>query len=258
MQIPQLLSLLAYSEEYRAKDIKNGCRAGLSTLQMRCLSGLSKGQRFRDWLTNQQSSALLINGNQKSISNPRNSPLSHFCARIAEKYDGWQECFFLSYFCSSSDSIEPRNPGTMLCQLIGQLVTIAGKSATVPDLTFLDHHYMNQIKKRDVRTLCEVFSLLIRQLKTARIVVFCVIDSISAFEDPTRSDDNEVVLKRLLNIVHQKRIRGHKLLFKLMITAHMHSIHAWKHFDQDERVEMNENAHGGASTDLQLSRVKSG
>ena len=146
----------------------------------------------------------------------------------------------------------------MLCQLIGQLITIAGKSAAVPDLTFLDHHYITQIIKREVRTLCEVFSLLIRKLKTARIVVFCVIDSLSAFEYPTRSDDNEVVLKRLLNIVHQKRIRGHKLLFKLMITAHMHSIYAWKHFDQDERVEMNENTHGGAATDLQLSRVKSG
>lgn len=142
----------------------------------------------------------------------------------------------------------------MLCQLIGQLITIAGKSAAVPDLTFLDHRYIKQIKKRDVRTLCEVFGLLIRQLKTAQIVVFCIIDSISAFEDPTRSDDNQVVLKRLLNIVHQKRSRGYKLLFKLMITAHMHSIYAWKHFDQDERVEMNENAHVGGTTDLQLSR----
>jgi hypothetical protein len=245
-----LLNFLAYNKQDGVDDINDGkLNAKVNKKQIQRLSVVSTRKDFQGWMTEQTSSALLINGKSQYCS-----PLSHFCAQMAEEYDGLGKCIFLTYFCGMQQrQQQQRDPGTMLCQLIGQLITIARKSLFAPPhFGFIDPHDSKKMKQRDVKVLCKTFRCLVDQLKSAHIVVYCVIDSISTFEVFDKWKDTDMVLKTLLKIVRQKRSNENKMLFKLMVTDNKSSLYAWKHFELEERIDMVKDTCGYTSTNFQL------
>jgi hypothetical protein len=83
-------------------------------------------------------------------------------------------------------------------------------------------HIIKGLKKKDINMLCKAFTVLIDQLRSTSMVVFCLIDSISYYEDPGRSKDTRTVLSLLHETVASRHGRyrqsNEKFVFKLMTT----------------------------------------
>ncbi|KAK8137259.1 hypothetical protein PG984_005199 [Apiospora sp. TS-2023a] len=125
------------------------------------------------------------------------------------------------------------------------------------DPELFNRHLLKGLKKKSLDTLSNVFKALIKQLRSTSMVVFCLIDSISYYEDPGREQDTREVLSLLNEIVASQRGRrrkdSDKVLFKLMITAGGKSVNAHRYFNSDGILEMNESVDGNTRLRLQSS-----
>lgn len=155
----------------------------------------------------------------------------------------------VTYFCAlhANARTEDLDAKSMLTSLIGQLLSQPAMHGSY-DPEALDKHIIKGIKKRDIKTLGSVFKTLINQLQSTTTVVFCLIDSISYYEDPVRAKDTKEVLSILKDIVFsqrkRRRIAGAKSVFKLMVTAGTKSVNAHRSFNREDIIEMNESVDG--------------
>jgi hypothetical protein len=99
------------------------------------------------------------------------------------------------------------------------------------DLYHIDK--MRDIDHEQVDYLCRMFYLLIDQLPS-HIIVFCIIDSITFFEeDEVLCEDSELVVQQLAHVV--ERTQDYGCTFKLLLTSPWNSRVLYKSLPSQER-----------------------
>ncbi|KAI0865088.1 hypothetical protein F4860DRAFT_510249 [Xylaria cubensis] len=144
----------------------------------------------------------LLNCQRKKLKPSRRASIEakvvHLCARIAKEYVNEDRIVVLSYFYGL------RNPSAidLLCQLIGQLFShkaIVRIYARDP----VERNWRKKIKARDLKTLLEVFSSIVRRIRQYALVTFRVIDSITKMKAGKLRKNIEIVLKQLSELVRE-------------------------------------------------------
>ncbi|EMR62526.1 hypothetical protein UCREL1_10535 [Eutypa lata UCREL1] len=168
--------------------------------RMRQLVALTQRKEYQTWLEEEsQSTALLVHG--RSQPTPVFSPLSYLCARIAEEYAGKRSIVVLSYFCGAHARNGQASATDLLCRMIGQLLSWK-EAAAVYARDPLERNWEKKLKKKDFDTLLDVFARLVRQLRKCKMVIFCLVDSISKIECVKQQRrDTECLLRELNELV---------------------------------------------------------
>ncbi|KAK8017694.1 hypothetical protein PG993_014020 [Apiospora rasikravindrae] len=257
LTISDLSNYLKFDKTALRKDVERCSSVSIvkPPSMMQRLSKLTRRDEFQGWLLKtSQASAIVVHGNfQERIAM---TPLSYLCARIVKEYTGKPGFIILAHFCGLHANVRTQDadPKAMLTCLIRQLLLQPAVVGTYDSQTF-DKHLLKGLKNRNIETLGKIFKALIRQLRSQSMVVFCLIDSISYYEDPGRKRDTREVLSVLKEVVASQRGRqrknSDKIAFKLMITAGGKSVNASEYFSRDRILEMNELVDG--NTRLKLS-----
>ena len=177
---------------------------------------LIKSEELKNWLRLTSSTALLIHGG--SPDDDTEDPLSFFAAKIVSIMQESAPFITIQYFCGlHRDTKADDDPGgggdaqAMMNSLLGQLLTQGKYDFDLVEITPQD---LSMLETDDLRSLCMIFSMLVKQLPPAS-ALFCVIDSIAAFENSFRSGDMVKVLRHLVRLVR----KSNDVSFKLLITC---------------------------------------
>lgn len=200
------------------------------------LARLTHGKEYQAWLKEESnSSALLVEGGREHPN--IFTPLSYLCALIVQEYRDTDNIFVLSYFGGIRD--QQANPTDMLCQMLGQLLTYKFV-ASVYLRNPIEHELKDKIKRKDFKTLLEVFLKLIKQLESYKRVIFCIIDSVTMIERGKQKKDAQELILALNTIVRGQRGRARKpdthLIFKLLATENATCLAAQSFFRQKDRI----------------------
>ncbi|KAH7336195.1 hypothetical protein BKA65DRAFT_552859 [Rhexocercosporidium sp. MPI-PUGE-AT-0058] len=234
----ELLSAFDYESSVIHRDI-GACLRGIWASprpdQDRVVAMMQHPKLHR-WIAEKGSSALFINANYKGA---RRQSTSFVSAKLVDSIQPSgikpqhqpSETFALSFFCGEHLGSDDPDSGVggMMRSLLGQLLLAYPNF----DIYYIDK--MRNIDYEEVDDLCEMFYVLIAQLPP-HIIVFCIIDSISFFEEKdVLCKDAEVVVQQMTDIV--ARTQGHGCTFKLLLTSPWNSRVLYKSMPfQDEDV----------------------
>lgn len=210
---------------------------------MRRLVDLTRRDIYHIWLKDKsQSTSLLVHGRSQSAHVV--SPLSYLCARIAKEYADERDIVVLSYFCGLYTRDGQACPTHLLCHMVGQLLSWK-EAAAVYAQDPLERNWEKKIKKRDFDTLLDAFVRLIKQLRKNKMVIFCLIDSVSKVECMKKQQrDTERLLKVLIEFVRHQPSRSKTrkgddcMVFKLMVTDGATSFVAHRFFNNLDTINM--------------------
>ena len=177
-----------------------------------------RSHQLQTWITTTESSALFINANHRGST--RQQPTSFICAKLVdsiipspgnEAQPESQMTLPLAFFCSEHlQKDDPDNgPAGMMRNILAQLL-LAYRDFDLRTIQRMQDHNLD-----DVNNLCDIFGILIMQIPQY-IVIFCIIDAISFFEDSsTVCEEASIVLQTLVAIV--KRTKESGCAFKLLL-----------------------------------------
>lgn len=214
---------------------------------------MTQEDAFQDWLKeDRRSSALVIHGNPDN--DDENSPISYLVAQIGEKYHKKRGYVVLSWFCNLNTD---ENSAAIMARLTCQLLSQATRVLSLEDFNFVTRNEYKKLKQLDLKTLNRVFLNTIQKLRLKRIVVFCLIDSISIYEtDNLRKDTEKMVefFRSLVRPPHRQTQEDMKqeLIFKLLISDEQSSELAIKYFKDKEILEMDDQIDTDVDSDASL------
>lgn len=215
------MSRLSYEKDVPRADTRSNLRHAMSLSredQDRAVY-MMQSELLQSWLRTTRSSALLVNGRAYN-SGSRRSPLSFVCAKLSNalrqaRRSGstqWEASIIdLHFFCGEHEDWRdnPDNgPAGVLNSLLAQLLTHYKQY----DLTLIKH--LSTLDPFDVKALGRVFGQLLSQLPST-MMVFCIIDGLSLYDDEERKEDAEKMLSKLISLT--RRTGG--CIFKLLLTA---------------------------------------
>lgn len=162
---------------------------------------LSEKDEFRDWLLGRGPSSLLVDGRCAQHMRLGLSPLSVFNASLIKSLldvsqDSQNSVLF--FFCGQHLENEGPFPGPqgMIRSLTAQLMLKMRSLQLQPSLDFLlalpGFSSATYPEDLDIRTMCQIFIGLLRQLPFGS-TVHCIIDGISQFETCIDNWDEELV-----------------------------------------------------------------
>lgn len=180
---------------------------------------IMRSHKLQKWITATDSSALFINANHKGSA--RKQPTSFICAKLANSLmlspknaqSEHRMSLALAFFCGEHlQKDDPDSgPAGMMRSLLAQLLL------AYRDFDLRTIQRMQDLNYDDVNDLCDIFDLLIMQLPHY-IVVFCVVDAISFYEDsPTVCEEASIVVRTLVDGVEQTKESG--CTFKLLLMS---------------------------------------
>lgn len=222
---------------------------------LRQLSSLTQTDSFKTWLSDEESSPLLIHGNFDQFDG--HSPLSYLCARLVNEYAKMDCVAVLHYFCSlRSDRWDPRcNAAGIVSQMVGQLLANTTLSFNF-DLNIVNGRSIKKFRSYDLTNLGQLFLQLIRQLSRTRVVIFCLIDSISVYETEPLVEDTRTLLVTLMELVNSqrgnRRKKSTKIVFKLLVTDAGSTRYAYENFRSDEVLNMHDDLDDGNEDVLEI------
>ena len=216
----ELLSAFDYESSVVQRDVAaclRGIWASPRQDQDRVVAMMQHPKLHR-WIAQKGSSNLFMNANYKGA---RRQATSFVAAKLVDSIQPSgikpqhqpSETFALSFFCGEHLGVEDPDSGVagMMRSLLGQLLL------AYPDFDLCYIDQMRHINYEHVDDLCEMFYVLIAQLPQ-HIIVFCVVDAISFFEEKDRlCKDGELVVQQLTDIV--ARTQEHGCTFKLFLTS---------------------------------------
>ncbi|KAF4631369.1 hypothetical protein G7Y89_g6765 [Cudoniella acicularis] len=232
-----LLSAFDYESSVIRRDIEASLR-GIWALprpdQDRVVS-IIQAPKLHKWIAETGSSALFINANYKGTS--RRLSTSFVSAKLVDSIQPSgvksqrqpSTTFPLSFFCGEHLGSGDPDSGVdgMMRSLLSQLLL------AYPDFDLYSIDKMQSVNYDQVDDLCRMFYLLIAQLPP-HILVFCIIDSISFFEEnEVQCEESELVVQELADIVENTRDRG--CTFKLLLTSPWNSRVLYKSLPSPER-----------------------
>ena len=227
---------------------------------------LIKSPAVQQWLTSTVSLPLLVNGQMYSSEDEiRQSPLSYFCAKLADSIfpprtssrpANNRGVFAVEWFCGQHTDYYDYGPGLsdydahppgMLSNMLGQLIVQLLESSILPQLDHLS------VIKNDppLSELCNLFILLVEALPRGSIL-FILIDGISYYEDEDRREECMEVLSMLMKLTRGDPGFKHECLTKLLVTAPLRSHCVQDLFEDTEILNLDEYiAPNGGFTALQ-------
>lgn len=193
--------------------------------------------QFNEWLGNDDSELLLVDGHCQNFGNAKTSPLSVFCASLASTLAQSESLVLLQYFCGhhtlDSDSL-PGGPLGLIKSLLGQL--LHRPDDVLPRDVHLDRRLYDRADHDDVDHLCEIFGVLYSQINPAKITI-CILDGISEFEGAGRGwlDGICLVADQLSYMVHH--FEGPQKL-KVLMTSANKSVMVSPRLREEERTSL--------------------
>jgi hypothetical protein len=206
---------------------------------------LMKNPKLHEWLVARKSSPLLVHG--RGAIQPR-SPVTLACASLVKSLHGFLEhnirnVITLSFFCGEHTDLagdRSADPAGMMVEFIGQLL------ASYDDFDFTQIRPLWQEAHahdlRNVQSLGHLFHALISQLPES-IMLFCVVDGVSYYEEARRRDDLLDVVEILLDLAQADG----GPVFKLLMTCPASSNHVWQYFGSDETLNMSSTVTGAGT-----------
>lgn len=223
---------------------------------LRRLAAFSHMGVFQKWLVEETSStALLVHGNFDHLDG--NSPLLYLCARLIQEYAGIGNVAVLHYFCGlRADRWSPTaNAAGIISQMAGQLLSHPTMCFNF-DLGSVTSNSLKKYKKHNLKSLCQLFLDLIHQLRHKPVIIFCLIDSISVYENKALLKDTETLLATLLALVNSqrgdRRKKSAKVVMKLLVTDAGSTKYVYKQFQSNEVLDMTADLDEGDEEDLQI------
>jgi hypothetical protein len=236
------MSRLSYEKDMPRADMRSNLQHAMSLPledQDRAVY-MMQSELLQSWLKATKSSALLVNGRAYGSRSQR-SPLSFVCAKLSNALRQSRKSMSatselsiidLHFFCGEHVDWRdnPDNgPAGALNSLLAQLLTQHKKF----DLTLIKH--LSTLDPFDVRALGRVFGRLLAQLP-GTLMVFCIIDGLSFYDDEDRKEDAEKMSSKLISLTRQSGLnRG--CIFKLLLTAPTElRLSAVENLDEEEEV----------------------
>ena len=175
--------------------------------------------QLEEWIATTESSALFINADDDAPSMMQ--PTSFICAKLVESIASHpsnaepesRTSFPLAFFCGEhlGNDDPSSGPGGMMRNLLAQLLL------AYRDFDLRAVLQMQNLNYDDVKDLCHVFDLLITQLPH-HIVVYCVVDAVSFYEDNTAMCEEAIdVIQNLMDVVERTKKSG--CAFKLLLMS---------------------------------------
>lgn len=235
--------MLHYDDEMHRKDVDSCLTLGYTQSDVaaaRATWVFQAKQMGRFLNSEPKSKLLLVNGNSEATTFL--SPLSFVCAKISDLVSVSNQVLSISYFCGrhTDELRDPRaNAKGMLADLLGQLVKQVkslDQGDFQVDLSSVTKEDCSAIRQCDLDMLFNLFRTVIMQLPD-ETVVFCLIDSISVYENSDRQKDTIGLMQKLSRLVRKST----HMTLKVMVTSPGRSIHAaqWDAFGGKEAQMLN-------------------
>ncbi|KAM0247238.1 hypothetical protein ACHAQJ_009923 [Trichoderma viride] len=182
---------------------------------------LRQKRQFKEWLSSEWPSLVLVDGCCRTESVGRTSPMSFFTASFASTLLQAQSGIVLQFFCSHHIDPQKENAGPkgLLRSIISQLLLYPKPYNLTLD--FVDQSLYDAVAASNTEALCFLFERLFWQIQPATII-YVLIDSISDFESNLhdygeRMDRVFALFQTLIRQVLQGFAAGPKL--KLFMTS---------------------------------------
>ncbi|KAH9882004.1 hypothetical protein J1614_001175 [Plenodomus biglobosus] len=212
--------------------------------------------KLQKWLNAVDSSVILVNGGM-SGSHSLRTPISFVSAKLADalhqsRKSGLESTFIsLHFFCGEHEDWRENvdnGPAAVWNSLLAQLLLQYDQF----DLASVKR--LSKIDNDDVRALGIAFGNLLKQLPPG-CVVFCIVDSVSLYDDEERGDDAELLVKKLVTLA-RKSAPEERCIFKLLLSSHtelqLESVRSLRHKEILQVPEILES--GDGFSDLKWER----
>ena len=181
---------------------------------------IMRSHKLQEWINSTNSSALFVNANHKRST--RQQPTSFISAKLVDSMTPsssstvpeTQVSLLLAFFCGEHlQKDDPDNgPAGMMRSLLAQLLL------AYRDFDLRTIQRMQNLNYDDVTDLCDIFDLLITQLPP-HILVFCILDAISFYEDSAKvCEEASIIVRALVDVGEQTRCT-----FKLLLMSSWNS-----------------------------------
>ncbi|KAL4877596.1 hypothetical protein BJY04DRAFT_221967 [Aspergillus karnatakaensis] len=230
-------STLSYTSSILEKDLTTNLQSvwQLPLPYQNRIMATMQTPKLQSWLTTPTSSALFLNLNSKATSPALAlSACSFIPAKLIESISAQESgnIIILAFFCGAHVRNSPGSlsdphsgPGGSIRSLIAQLLE------SHPRFDLQTVRRIPQVDENDIPGLCDIFYDLITQLPPD-IVVFCIADAVSEFEDRlAMREGGETIVQALLNIVESCALgnqKGERCVFKVLLTAPGNSRRFWR------------------------------
>ncbi|KKY35732.1 hypothetical protein UCDDA912_g04340 [Diaporthe ampelina] len=156
-----LLETLGYNPDIVLDDTEMCLRLGaaLDEAEMARAAAFVNNPTFKAFMTQDTSSALLVNGNEDLSNAEGVSPLSLVAARLAQ--------------------ISEQN--IMMANLLGQLISHMLSRSVEVNLSPLRPGDSAALQRRDLKVMCTVFFELVKQLPP-KTILLCILDEVALYE----------------------------------------------------------------------------
>lgn len=209
---------------------------------------LRQKRQFKEWLSADWPSLVLVEGCSRGESVGRTSPMSYFMACFASTLIQGQTGIVLQFFCGHHIDPQQENSGPrgLLRSLISQLL-LYPKSYNF-SLNFVDQSLYDAVAASNTEALCFLFERLFWQIQP-NTIIYVLIDSVSDFESDLhdygeRMDRVLILFQTLMRQVLQGFNAGPKL--KLFMTSPNRSHRLIYRVDQaKESIRLNAAGLGG-------------
>ncbi|EHK47201.1 hypothetical protein TRIATDRAFT_142047, partial [Trichoderma atroviride IMI 206040] len=211
---------------------------------------LRQKRQFKEWLSSDWPSLVLVDGCSRGESVGRTSPMSFFTASFASTLIRAETGIVLQFFCGHHIDPQKENSGPkgLLRSIISQLI-LYPKSYNL-SLNFVDQGLYDAVAASNTEALCYFFEKLFWQIQPDTII-YVLIDSVSDFESDLhdygeRMDRVLILFQTLIGQVLQGFAAGPKL--KLFMTSPNRSHRLIYRVDQaKESIRLNAAALGDIS-----------
>lgn len=180
--------------------------------------------QFTEWVQEDRSRLLLVDGHCKDLGNGKTSPLSVLCASLASNFAESNSLVILQYYCGhhglDSNGL-PAGPLGLIRSLLAQV--LRKPDDVLPQEIEMDRELYDRVNPDDIDNLCEIFGVIFSQINQHKITL-CIIDEIAEFEGERGgwADGMSLVAFQLRWMVHQ--FQGPQRLKVLMSSANKSAV----------------------------------
>lgn len=210
------------------KDLRTVLRKNYSMTQEgldRAHSLMSHG-RFKSFITREEPSLLLVDGQCQEEGTGRISPLSVWCASFIAALKQSPSVIVVHYFCGLHT-----RPGRALDGPLGLAKCLASQllafdSATDALPIYVTKDVVERAKGNDVGAICAIIKALLHELCQTK-VVFCVVDNVCEFERSTWGNwlkDLTEIFETLYGLVDIEKADA-RMSLKVILTSAGRSTH---------------------------------
>ncbi|KAK7699855.1 hypothetical protein SLS64_011285 [Diaporthe eres] len=191
--------------------------------------------QFTEWVQEDHSRLLLVDGHCKDLGNGKTSPLSVLCASLASNFAESDSLVILQYYCGHHGldfNGLPAGPLGLIRSLVAQL--LRKSDDVLPQELEIDRELYDRVNPNDIDNLCEIFGVIFSQINRNKITL-CIIDEIAEFEGERGgwADGMSLVAFQLRWMVHQ--FQGPQRLKVLMSSADKSAVVS-QLLDDDDKI----------------------